>query len=386
MNITRIALLGATGSIGKQALEIVRDNPDRLAVVGLTAQHRVRDLVALCHEFRPKLAVIADETLYSELKEGIKGLPTRALTGEEGLCQAATLQEADIVLSSLVGITGLLPTLAAIEEGKTIALANKEVLVAGGECITEAASKYNVRILPVDSEHSAIYQCLLGERQKPEKIWLTASGGPFFKCTEKEFDNVTPAQALNHPRWLMGPKVTIDSATLANKGFEMIEARWLFDVPAKAIEVVVHPQSIVHSMVCFRDGSVKAQLSPPDMRLPIGFALGLGERIPNNYPRIDLFSSEFNFFKPDFVRFPMLSFAYKVLELGGNASAIFNAADSVAVEAFLEGRIAFSQIAILTEALLAKDFYSPKADLETIVETDLRVTAAAREMLSKFAC
>ncbi len=379
--MTRIALLGATGSIGTQTLEIIRLHREQLEVVALTAQSNVEKLIALCAEFSPRIAVIADKQYYPQLKDALKGTNTQACCAEEGLLEAATMPEADLVLSSLVGFAGFLPTLKAIEQGKTIALANKEVLVAGGECITAAAHKHGARLIPVDSEHSAIYQCLLGETSPVEKIWLTASGGPFLHKSREEMASVTPEKALNHPRWLMGPKVTIDSSTLANKGFEAIEAHYLFGVPMTQIQVVVHPESIVHSMVEFCDGSVKAQLSLPDMRLPISLALGVGKRLPNAFPRLNFFDQTLHFLAPDFDKFPLLRFAYEAMEQGGNTPAILNAADSVAVEAFLRKQIPFTAIPEIAKEMLSRSYYSADASMVSILETDRLVCEACRRYI-----
>lgn len=382
MSITKISILGATGSIGQQALQVVRENPNRLKVSVLTAHSNIEALTRLAKEFQPAVVAIREDKLFLPLKKALSSYPIEVVAGEEGLIAAAAYNETDLVLSSLVGIAGLKPTIAAIKAGKTIALANKEVLVAGGSYVMSEAKKQGVTIIPVDSEHSAIYQCLQGESETPETLWITASGGPFLHHTKEELMEVTPEQALKHPRWKMGKKVTIDSATLANKGFEVIEAHWLFDMPASKIKVVVHPQSIVHSLVCFEDGSMKAQLAQPDMRLPIALALGLGKRIPNKYPRLNLYDQSFSFSQPSFDRFPMLSYAYEALQKGGNSTAILNAADSVAVKAFLEKRISFLDIPRVAEAMLSRDFYEEGVDLATIVETDERVTREAEDFLS----
>lgn len=382
MSITKISILGATGSIGQQALQVVRENPNRLKVSVLTAHSNIEALTRLAKEFQPAVVAIREDKLFLPLKKALSSYPIEVVAGEEGLIAAAAYNETDLVLSSLVGIAGLKPTIAAIKAGKTIALANKEVLVAGGSYVMSEAKKQGVTIIPVDSEHSAIYQCLQGESETPETLWITASGGPFLHHTKEELMEVTPEQALKHPRWKMGKKVTIDSATLANKGFEVIEAHWLFDMPASKIKVVVHPQSIVHSLVCFEDGSMKAQLAQPDMRLPIALALGLGKRIPNKYPRLNLYDQSFSFSQPSFDRFPMLSYAYEALKKGGNSTAILNAADSVAVKAFLEKRISFLDIPRVVEAMLSRDFYEEGVDLETIVGTDERVTREAEDFLS----
>lgn len=378
MNKRKIAILGATGSIGMQALQVVRDNPKRFEVTSLTANSRVEELILLAREFRPKRVVIANRSLYETLKEGLQGLPIEPMAGEEALIEVMTIPEDSLVLSALVGFAGLRPTLAAIDAGKNIALANKEVLVAAGSYVMQAAFRKKVSVFPVDSEHSAIYQCLMGESSPPEELWLTASGGPFLHFPENRLHTVTPKEALKHPRWKMGSKVTIDSATLANKGFEVIEARWLFNLPGSQIKVVIHPESIVHSMVLFKDGAVKAQLAPPDMKLPIALALGEGKRIPNDYSRLNIFETSLHFEAPDMSRFPMLRFAYETLQQGGNAAAILNAADSVAVEAFLAGKIPFTEIPHVAEEMLSRDYFQQGNDIETILATHERVSFEAQ--------
>ncbi len=381
---TAIAILGATGSIGTQALDVVRLHPNRFTIVALSANTQVEQLVTLAREFSPKIVAIANETLYPQLKNALSGTNTIVLAGSEGLNAVATFSEADVVISSLVGIAGLKPTLAAIEQGKTIGLANKEVLVAAGSYVMTRAKACGATIIPVDSEHSAIYQCLLGETLQPEELWLTASGGPFRNAPLKALQAVTPQQALNHPRWIMGKKVTIDSSTLANKGFEVIEARWLFDIPAERIKVLIHPESIVHSLVSFCDGSVKAQLAEPDMRLPISLALGLGSRVANNYPRLNLFSSALHFEEPNFENFPMLKIAYQALRTGGNAPAVLNAADSVAVQAFLEGKIGFLDIPRLVDAMFEQNFVNSNDSLDSVLQTTNFVTQAAHKYIQRY--
>lgn len=378
-----VVILGATGSIGTQALEVIKENRDSLRLLAISAQNRVSDLVEICRIFEPQYAVISDESLWLEFKTALTGLSTKPLCGQAALSEIASLDDANIVLSSLVGFAGLLPTIAALKKGKTVALANKEVLVAGGAIVKETIQKYGGELLPVDSEHSAIYQCLLGEKTPLEKIYLTASGGPFFNRHRSDLACITPYEALQHPRWKMGKKVTIDSSTLANKGFEMIEACWLFDVSPKQIEVVIHPQSIIHSMVMFADGSIKAQLAPPDMRLPISFALGCGERIPNTYPRLNLYQSDWTFYQTDFSQFPMLRMCYEAMEEGGNVPAILNAADSVAVDAFLSEKIKFTDIETVTAAMLDNFPHSSETSLEVILETDKEVTLQAEEYIRK---
>lgn len=376
--------MGATGSIGTQALDIIRKSePGTFSVVALTADSRVDDLIALAREFRPKVAVIAREELYERLKEGLKGTETTAAAGQNALWEVAARDENDILLAALVGTAGIMPVCEALKKGKTVALANKEVLVAAGNHIMDLAHKCGARILPVDSEHSAIYQCLVGEPTPPARLLLTASGGPFRNATEQELLSVTPQQALAHPRWKMGAKVTIDSSTLANKGFEVIEAHHLFGTPPERIQVVIHPESIVHSMVQFPDGQVKALLSPTDMRYPIAYALYEGERPALPLPHLDWATSlSLHFEAPDPQRFPMLQMALDALQTGGTAPAIFNATDAVLVNAFLGGTIAFTDIARITARIMAEIPAESATDLDTVLHTDQRVTAAVRRLLT----
>ncbi len=349
----RLAILGSTGSIGTQALEVAAVHPDKFRVVALAAHHNDSLLAEQLERFRPSLAVLADGAAADRLRSRYDG-PTRIMTGEEGLNAAATLAEADTVLTSLVGFAGLRPTLAAIEAGKDIALANKETLVAAGELVTTAAKKHGVAILPVDSEHSAILQCLQGEgAENVGRIILTASGGPFRTRPRESLAAVTVAECLRHPNWAMGRKITVDSATLANKGLEVIEARWLFGVDYDRITVVVHPQSIIHSMVEFADGSVKAQLGRPDMRLPIQYALSYPGRWPADFGRLDFTSlADLTFEPPDTDRFPALAMGYEAGRRGGTAPCVFNAANEAAVLAFLAEQISFLSIAALIRRAL----------------------------------
>ncbi len=344
--LKRIAVLGSTGSIGTQALEVAAAHPDRFRVVALAAHHNDKLLAEQLERFRPVLAVLADGEAADRLRSRYSG-PAKIMAGEEGLTAAATLAEADTVLTSLVGFAGLRPTLAAIEAGKNIALANKETLVAAGELVTAAARKRGVAILPVDSEHSAILQCLQGEgRTGVRRLILTASGGPFRERAKETLPSVTVAECLRHPNWTMGRKITVDSATLANKGLEVIEARWLFDVGYDNIDVVVHPQSIIHSMVEFVDGSVMAQLGRPDMRLPIQYAFSAPDRWPADFARLDFATlTGLTFAPPDTDRFPALAMGYEAGRRGGTAPCVFNAANEAAVNAFLAGEIAFTAIA-----------------------------------------
>jgi 1-deoxy-D-xylulose-5-phosphate reductoisomerase len=351
--LKRIAILGSTGSIGTQALEVVAANPERFEVVALAAHHNDKLLAEQLDRYRPALAVLTDGAAAGRLRSRYDG-PARILAGEEGLMAAATLAEADVVLTSLVGFAGLGPTLAAIEAGKTIALANKETLVAAGELVTAAAKRRGVAILPVDSEHSAILQCLQGEgRAGVRRLILTASGGPFRERAKETLPAVTVAECLRHPNWSMGRKITVDSGTLANKGLEVIEARWLFGVGYDEIDVVVHPQSIIHSMVEFVDGSVMAQLGRPDMRLPIQYALSYPDRWPAAFSRLDFTDlAALTFQPPDTDRFPALAMGYEAGRLGGTAPCVFNAANEAAVNAFLGGEIPFTAIAASIRAAL----------------------------------
>lgn len=377
-----IALLGSTGSIGTQALEVIRENPDRFEVIVLVARQSTDLLIAQAREFRPQLVVIQSETCYPAVREALSPLGISVATGSTAIEEAVCLPEVDIVLTAMVGFSGLRPTLAAIGAKKTIALANKETLVVAGSLIRHEASKQGVKILPVDSEHSAIYQCLIGETTPAEKILLTASGGPFRQHSLEALEQVTVAQALRHPNWVMGAKVTIDSASLMNKGLEMIEARWLFDLPAEQIEVLVHPQSIIHSMVQFADGSVKAQLGQPDMRLPIGYALGLSERVANAYPRLDFTQQTLTFEHPDMERFPNLALAYRALALGGTAPCALNAANEIAVEAFLVERLGFRAMSDLIATALESHRPQPDYDLSLLEAVDAEVRQQCREQIA----
>ena len=377
-----IALLGSTGSIGTQALEVIRENPDRFEVIVLVARQSTDLLIAQAREFRPQLVVIQSETCYPTVREALSPLGISVATGSTAIEEAVCLPEVDIVLTAMVGFSGLRPTLAAIGAKKTIALANKETLVVAGSLIRHEACKQGVKILPVDSEHSAIYQCLIGETTPAEKILLTASGGPFRQHTLEALKQVTVAQALRHPNWVMGAKVTIDSASLMNKGLEMIEARWLFDLPAEQIEVLVHPQSIIHSMVQFADGSVKAQLGQPDMRLPIGYALGLSERVANAYARLDFTQQTLTFEHPDMERFPNLALAYRALALGGTAPCALNAANEIAVEAFLAERLSFRAMSDLIATALGSHRPQSDYDLSLLEAVDAEVRQQCREQIA----
>lgn len=368
----KIAILGSTGSIGTQALDVIAQHPDRFEVYALTANNQVEMLIEQTRRFLPEMVVIANTEKYIELKMALADLPIKVWSGSEAICQMVQSEPIDVVLTAMVGFSGLKPTICAIEARKTIALANKETLVVAGELVTKLALKHRAPILPVDSEHSAIFQCLNGEgSNKIEKIWLTASGGPFRTYTIDELQTVTKVQALNHPNWNMGAKVTIDSSTLMNKGFEMIEARWLFDVHATDIEVLVHPQSIIHSMVEFQDTSVIAQLGQPDMRVPIQYALSYPERLILTTKSLNFFELQsFTFEQPDIRKFRNLAFAYHAIEKGGNMPCILNAANEIAVALFLQEKIGFLQMSELIERAMQKINFIAQPTLEDYIETD----------------
>jgi len=371
MEKKKVFILGSTGSIGVSTLDVIRLHKDSFEVEGLTANRNIELLFKQIREFNPKYVVVKDENLANSFKDNLpKG--TIFLSGENGLIKATREAEYDILLSALVGFAGLQPTIEGIKKGKRIALANKETLVVAGEIITQLVKQYNAELIPVDSEHSAIFQCLTGEKNNEiEKLILTASGGPFFSKSKEELKHVTIAQALKHPNWEMGNKVTIDSATMMNKGLEMIEAHWLFNLPASKIEVIIHPQSIVHSMIEFIDGSIKAQLSKPDMRLPIQYALTYPNRMPNSFTNTKLTEIEsLTFHKPDFAKFECLQLAFDVLETGGTAPAILNAANEIAVDMFLKGKVSFVEIPEMIKNALNHVENKSKPDLETIIEYD----------------
>ena len=371
--VKRIAILGSTGSIGTQALEVIDQHPAIFKVEVLTAMNQADLLISQAIQYKPSHVVIGDESKYEWVKNALLGLNIVVHAGAKSLEEVVTLNSVDIVLTALVGYAGLLPTVKAIQAGKPIALANKETLVVAGGLIMPLAKKMGVSILPVDSEHSAIFQCLMGESHNPiEKIILTASGGPFRGFTKDQLANVTRAQALKHPNWTMGAKITIDSASLMNKGLEVIEAAWLFDVEASQIEVVVHPQSIVHSLVQFEDGSIKAQLGLPDMKLPIQFALGYPNRIKSDFPRFDFrHYPSLTFEQADVDTFRNLGFAFKALDQGGNMACILNAANEIAVGAFLKEEIGFVQMSDLLEHCMVHGTFLAHPTLEDYIETDL---------------
>ena len=370
----RIAILGSTGSIGTQALNVIRRHRDLFCAEVLCAGSNAELLIEQALEFEPNAVAIADESRYGQVRDALADKDIKVYAGTEAIVSLMEMESIDMVLAAIVGVAGLKPTLHAIEHGKPIALANKETMVVAGAIVTEAARRHRVPILPVDSEHSAIFQCMVGEMSPVEKILLTASGGPFRGKTRDELATVTLAQALKHPNWSMGRKVTIDSATLMNKGLEVIEAKWLFGVDAKDIEVHVHPQSVVHSMVQVADGSVKAQLGVPTMETPIQYAFSFPERIESFLPRLDLFSQHtLTFERPDIDTFRCLSLAYKAIERGGNTPCVMNAANEVAVQQFIDGRIGFLDIADLVERAMQETPYIAKPTLEDLIETDKTV-------------
>ncbi|MBS4027272.1 MAG: 1-deoxy-D-xylulose-5-phosphate reductoisomerase [Ignavibacteriales bacterium] len=366
-----LAILGSTGSIGKNTLEIAARTPSAFRVQYLTAHTNLDLLREQIELFSPQGIVVADECSASVMKK-IYDSSLEIFFGEEGLCQVASRDDVDIVVNSLVGFAGLVPTIKAIERGKTVALANKETLVVAGEIITSLVQKHRATIIPIDSEHSAIFQCLVGEDASTvSKIILTASGGPFFRLRKEDLENVTLEEALQHPNWSMGKKITIDSATMMNKGLEVIEAHWLFNLPLEKIEVIIHPQSIIHSMVEFVDGSVKAQLGIPDMKLPIHYALNYPERKPLSFPRANFPQlRELTFYEPDEEKYECLSLAYRALETGGIAPTILNAANEVAVQLFLENKIRFLDIPALIKAAMELSTPLPSPTIEQIISSD----------------
>ncbi|MCI0706438.1 MAG: 1-deoxy-D-xylulose-5-phosphate reductoisomerase [Ignavibacteriae bacterium] len=374
-----IALLGSTGSIGQNSLEVIRNLSARFSVTYLTANKNVELLVQQVKEFKPRGVVVLDERNLPALRNALNG-SVEVLAGEKGLQEIVRRDDVDIVLSSLVGFAGLRPTIEAIKHRKTVALANKETLVVAGVLINELVKEYGVRLIPIDSEHSAILQCLTGEDKATiQKLILTASGGPFLNTPADKLANVTVEQALNHPNWKMGKKITVDSATLMNKGLEVIEAHWLFGLPAERIEVVIHPQSIIHSMVEFVDGSIKAQLGLPDMKIPIQYALTYPERSPMNGARVDFPKLQsMTFYQPDKTKFRCLQLAYDALAAEGTSPAVMNAANEVAVEAFLDKRITFQQIPQLIERVLGKITSIRKPELRDILEADKQARELAR--------
>lgn len=379
----QIAILGSTGSIGTQALEVIAANPALFEVYALTANNNVDLLIAQAKIYRPEMVAIANEAYYQKLKDELSDLPIKVFAGYDSIAEVASMQPVDIVLTAMVGYAGLKPTINAIKAGKKIALANKETLVVAGELICDLVKKFNAAIIPVDSEHSAIFQCLAGEGNNPvEKLILTASGGPFRTKSLAELEYVTKNEALKHPNWDMGAKITIDSASMMNKGFEIIEAKWLFGVSPDQIQVVVHPQSIIHSMVQFADGSIKAQLGLPDMKLPIQYALTYPERIKTNFPRFDFaICSQFTFEEPDTERFRNLELAYYAMEKAGNMPCILNAANEVVVDAFLNEKIGFLQMSDMIETVLSKADYINDPTYDDYVRTDSLVRLLTNNLI-----
>ena len=383
MKKKQIAILGSTGSIGTQALQVIEEHPELYEAYVLTANNQVELLAEQARKFMPAAVVIATEDKYLQLKELLADLPIQVYAGADALCEVVEAKPIDVVLASMVGYAGLRPTMNAIKAGKAIALANKETLVVAGELINELALQYHTPILPVDSEHSAIFQCL--EANNPlEKVILTASGGPFRTFSMEQLKYVTKAQALKHPNWDMGAKITIDSATMMNKGFEVIEAKWLFGVRPDQIEVVVHPQSIIHSMVQYEDGAVKAQLGMPDMRLPIQYAFSYPQRIKSSFDRLDFSQmKELTFEQPDTDRFRCLALAYEAMNRGGNMACIVNAANEVVVSAFLQERIPFLQMSEIIEQAMDKVCFIKAPTYEDYVATDAEARRVAESLIGK---
>ena len=381
--IKNIAILGSTGSIGTQALEVIEANPNLFYASVLTAQSNVDLLIEQALKFKPKVVVIGDENKYQILKEALKNAPIEVKAGMSSLCEVVVLPEIEIVLTALVGFAGLKPTITAIKAGKHIALANKETLVVAGELITDLAKQHHVHILPVDSEHSAIFQCLTGELDVIEKIYLTASGGPFRGKDIEFLSEVTKHQALKHPNWVMGAKITIDSSTLMNKGLEVIEAKWLFNLDVKQIDVIVHPQSIIHSIVQFEDGSMKAQMGLPDMKLPIQYALAYPNRLKNDFKRFNFLDyPALTFEQADTKTFRNLALAFDALEKAGNMPCIVNAANEVVVAEFLNDQIGFLQMSEVIETCMAKLDFIKEPSLEDYFESDKQTRIFAKQLVT----
>ena len=380
----KICILGSTGSIGTQALQVIEEHPDLYEAYVLTANRRADMLIEQAKKYQPAAVVIADESKYEQVRDALEHDPIQVYTGSDALCQVVQMDPIDIVLTALVGFSGLRPTISAIKAHKAIALANKETLVVAGELVTDLCLKERAPILPVDSEHSAIFQSLMGETSPVEKIILTASGGPFRTFSKEQLSTVTPAMALKHPNWDMGAKITIDSASMMNKGFEIIEAKWLFDVTPEQIQVVVHPQSIIHSAVQFSDGAVKAQLGVPDMRVPIQLALSYPERISSSFPRLDWWQmQELTFEKPDEEKFRCLHMAYEAIRQGGNAPCILNAANEVANLAFRQERCSFLDMADIIEHCLTHVPHQESPSLDDYLAIDAETRQIAEEAVSQ---
>lgn len=378
-----VAILGSTGSIGTQTLDVIDRHSELFEVYALTAHNNIDLLVEQAKRYRPEVVAIADERHYKTLREALDGLPVKVFAGADSICQIAAMSPIDTVVTSMVGYSGLLPTVRAIEAGKKIALANKETLVVAGELVTDLALRNRVDIVPIDSEHSAIFQCLVGENENSvEKLILTASGGAFRDTPKDDLRLATAADALRHPTWKMGAKITIDSATMMNKGFEVIEARWLFDIPIDKIEVIIHPQSIVHSMVQFCDGSIKAQLGQPDMRHPIQYALTFPDRLNAQVERANLADiHQLTFEKPDYEKFRNLRLAYDALRRGGNIPCILNAANEVAVDAFLKGKIGFFAMSDIIEQTISETVFISSPTLDDYIATDREARARSSEKI-----
>lgn len=379
----QIAILGSTGSIGTQTLDVVRQHPNEFSVYALSAHRSLDLLIQQALEFNPAVVCIADERLYQPLREALSDLPITVMAGEKAIAEMVTMPAIDVVVAAMVGYAGLRPTIEAIKAKKTIALANKETLVVAGEIICRLAKRNKVNILPVDSEHSAIFQSLVGEDMTSvEKLLLTASGGPFRNFTYQQMQHVTAQQALQHPNWEMGAKITIDSASMMNKGFEVIEARWLFDIPVEQIQVLVHPQSVIHSAVQFVDGSVKAQLGTPDMRIPIQYALTYPQRWHSDVPRLDLLKhNTLTFEEPDLQRFPNLRLAYEAMEKGGNMPCILNAANEIVNLAFREAHCGFLQMSDIIEQTMDKTEFIAQPSYDDYVQTDKLARRIATELI-----
>lgn len=379
MTKKRIAILGSTGSIGTQAIEVVKAYPEKFEIEILTANNNVDLLIAQARKAQPNMVVIANEQHYSKLSDALANEPIKVYAGADAIAQVVQIDSIDIVLTAMVGYSGLIPTIKAIEAGKNIALANKETLVVAGDIISELARKKNVNIYPVDSEHSAIFQCLSGELQNPmEKIYLTCSGGPFRGMSEKQLEKVTRDDALRHPNWDMGAKITIDSATLMNKGFEVIEAKWLFDLTPDQIDIIVHPQSIVHSIAQFEDGSMKAQMGLPDMKLPILYAFSYPNRFKADFPRFNFLDyPTLTFEQPDLNVFRNANLAYEAMRKGGNLACTLNAANEVVVDAFLKERISFLGMSDIIEKVMQKMDFIPSPSLSDYIETDKKARQLA---------
>jgi 1-deoxy-D-xylulose-5-phosphate reductoisomerase len=380
-----VAILGSTGSIGQQALEVIGNHPSHFAVEALTAHNNVNLLIEQALIYHPDVVVIGNEEKYPIIRDALAREAIKVYAGEKALAQVVEMGSIDIVLTAMVGYSGLLPTINAIKAHKQIALANKETLVVAGDLINKLAKENRVEILPVDSEHSAIFQCLAGEFYNPvEKVILTCSGGPFYTLDENALANVTPDDALKHPNWDMGAKVTIDSATLMNKGFEVIEARWLFNLKLEQIEVLIHPQSIIHSMVQFRDGSIKAQLGLPDMRIPIQYALSFPERLENKFPRLNFADiASLSFSAPDSKKFRNLALSFEALQKGGNLACILNASNEIVVEAFLKGKINFPAIWRVNEQVMNKSQFIANPTLDDYIATDFETRAFTCELVKE---